>query len=218
MHDCRNLIIWHERRQCTCNLQCTRCSRLSWGSCKEGAGTPAEAALLGGALAPQVDWLLQSCRRLEGVPAGLEGCGRGLLAGSSGTPLPSSQSSSQWYQSEVCRETFMRHRLLLFYKICNLHTLRWLVMQVGGRPLVPGAAFFDMAASAAATLLPSSPAAALSDITVPAPLAMQTQSKLPVETRIDCLTGAIEIASAAGKQVHCRASARQLTPGVTLLL
>ena len=92
-------------------------------------------------------------------------------------------------------------------------------MQVGGRPLVPGAAFFDMAASAAATLLPSSDslAAALSGITIPAPLAMQAQSKMPVEMRMGRLTGTIEIASAAGKRVHCRASAQQLRPGMTLL-
>lgn len=85
---------------------------------------------------------------------------------------------------------------------------------------MPGSGLFEMAAAAAATLLDGSSEAAslmaLTGITIPLPLLLQTAGRTLVETVVDCGAGNVEVSTPAGgkgpRQLHCRAFVQQLQP------
>lgn len=92
--------------------------------------------------------------------------------------------------------------------------------QVSWRAVMPGAGFFEMAAAAAASLLPAPEldSLTLADVTIPAPLVLQSGPSLFAEAVLDCTSGAVEIASLASshRQVHCRAKLCSVDPGKTI--
>ena len=85
--------------------------------------------------------------------------------------------------------------------------------RVSGKPLFPGAAFFELAAAAAKTLLgPAGDGAALAGVAIPAPLVLpalgspaQQQAAPALVCRLEAATGAVEVTSAQ-RATHLRAS------------
>ena len=87
--------------------------------------------------------------------------------------------------------------------------------QVSGKPLFPGAGYFELAAVAAKTLLTLDASAALLGVTIPAPLVLpsvqptkagQQGAAALIACRLDAPSGAVEVASGQ-RSVHMRATA-----------
>ena len=82
---------------------------------------------------------------------------------------------------------------------------------------MPGAGFFEAAAAAASILLPTTQQTAhgLAGVTIPATLALQLKARLLLEVLVDCQSGALEVATAAGRgrTVHCRGRLSQPQTG-----
>ena len=78
--------------------------------------------------------------------------------------------------------------------------------QVSGKALFPGAAFFELAAAAAKTLL-AADSAALAGVSIPAPLVLPAPQKAApaVICKLDAASGSVEVLSAQ-RSVHLRAT------------
>ena len=81
---------------------------------------------------------------------------------------------------------------------------------------MPGAGFFEAAAAAASVSLSvANIVTSFSDVTIPAPLLLQHNTRALLETAVDCLTGRLEVSSqtAKHKQIHCRGIICQVISG-----